>query len=150
MLTLILLNISMNYTPPQFISNNLQNFGYKLGDNCVQIFHLGRYIIEYRVGNLVILQQMSGDVKQDFQMYIQRYTSSNEKFEYGYPLSNALVQSRLKLDRCKPHKVTHHPMKCDIIYDLKLFPTVYHMIFCHKFSLLFNQTSHYKIKCIRI
>ena len=35
-----------------------------LGDNHIQNFHLGRYI--------------------------RRYTSPNEKFEYGYPHSNAL------------------------------------------------------------
>ena len=35
-----------------------------LGDNCIQIFHLGRYI--------------------------RRYTSPNEKFEYVYPHSNVL------------------------------------------------------------
>ena len=36
----------------------------KLGDNCIQNFHLGRYIVGYKVGN----------------------------FEYGYPPSNELLQ----------------------------------------------------------
>ena len=27
-----------------------------LGDNCIQIFHLGRYIVGYTVGNLVLRQ----------------------------------------------------------------------------------------------
>ena len=27
---------------------------YYLGDNCIQNFHLGRYIVEYTVGNLVL------------------------------------------------------------------------------------------------
>ena len=43
-----------------------------------------------------------------------------------------------------------HPTKCDIINDIKLFPTVYHRIYCHKFLMLSKQTSHYKIKCIRM
>ena len=38
----------------------------------------------------------SGAVKRDFRTYIRRYTSPNEKFEYGYPHSNALLQFRLK------------------------------------------------------
>ena len=44
-----------------------------LGDNCIQNFHLGRYIVGYRVRNLVL--------KRDLQTYIQRYTSLNENFE---------------------------------------------------------------------
>ena len=59
-----------------------------LGDNCIQNFHLGRYIVRYRFGNLV---------KHDFQTYIQQYTSPNENFEFSYPHSNALLQSHLKL-----------------------------------------------------
>ena len=81
--------------------------------------------------------------------YIRRYTSRNENFEYGYPNSNALLQFPSKLKRCKPHKAAHHPPKCDIINDIKLFPMVYHMIHCRKFLTLFNQTLRYKSKCIR-
>ena len=40
------------------------------------------------------------------------------------PHSNALLQFRLELKHCKPHKVARHPMKCDVINDVKLFPTV--------------------------
>ena len=54
----------------------------ELGDNCIQIFHLGRYIVGYTVG--------SGAVKHDFRPYIRRYTSPNENFEYGYSHSNVL------------------------------------------------------------
>ena len=32
----------------------------KLGDNRIQNFHLGRYIIGYTVGNLVLGQHVSG------------------------------------------------------------------------------------------
>ena len=41
-------------------------------------------------------------------------------------------------------------MKCGVINDVKLFPTVYRTIYCHKFLTLSNQTSRYKSKCIRI
>ena len=62
----------------------------ELGDNCIQIFHLGRYIVGYTVGNFVLRRRVSGAVKHNFRPYIRRYTSPNEKFEYGYPHSNVL------------------------------------------------------------
>ena len=31
----------------------------KLGDNCIQTFHLGRYIFGYTVGNLVLRRRAS-------------------------------------------------------------------------------------------
>ena len=62
-----------------------------LGDNCIQNFHLGRYIVVYTVGNLVLRRRVSGAVKRDFRTYIRRYTSPNVNFEYGYPHSNALL-----------------------------------------------------------
>ena len=71
----------------------------ELGDNCIQNFHLGRYIVGYTVGNLVLRRRMSGAVKRDFRTYIRRYTSPNENFEYGYPHSNALLQFRLESER---------------------------------------------------
>ena len=77
-------------------------------------------------------------------------SSPNENFEYGFPLSNVLLQPRLKLERCKPHIAARHPTKCDIIKDIKLFPTVYCRIYCRKFLTLSNQTLRYKSKCIRI
>ena len=46
----------------------------ELGDNCVQNFHLGRYIVGYTVGNLVLQRRASGAVKHDFRTYIRRYT----------------------------------------------------------------------------
>ena len=69
-----------------------------LGDNCIQNFHLGRYIVGYTVGNLVLRRRVSGAVKRDFQTYIRRYTSPNENFEYGYPHSNALSTFSLHKD----------------------------------------------------
>ena len=121
-----------------------------LGDNCIQNFHLGRYIIGYMVRNLVLRRRASGAVKRDFRMYIRRYTSPNENFEYGYPHSNALLQLDLKLERCKPHKAARHPIKGEVIDDVKLFPTVYRRIYCRKILTLSNQTSRYKRKCIRM
>ena len=96
---------------------------FKLGDNCIQNFHLGWYIVGYTVGNLVLRRRVSGAVKRDFRTYIRRYTSPNENFEYGYPHSNAVLQFELKLDRCKPHSAARHPTKGDVINDVKLFPT---------------------------
>ena len=37
------------------------------------------------------------------------------------------------LERCKPHNAVRHLMKCDVINDVKLLPTVYHRIYCRKF-----------------
>ena len=90
-------------------------------------------------GNLVLQRRASGAVKRDFQTYIRRYTSPNENFEYDYPHSNALLQFELKFERCKPHNAARHLMKCDVINDVKLFPTVYRRIYCCKFLTLSNQ-----------
>ena len=122
---------------------------FKLGDFHIQNIYLGRYIIRYKVGNLVLWRRASGAVKRDFRLYIRRYTSPNEYFEYGYPHSNALLQILFKLKRCRAHNASHHPTKCDIINDVKLFPIVYCWIYCRKFSTLSNQKSPYKSKCIR-
>ena len=78
------------------------------------------------------------------------YTSPNENFENGYPPSSAILQVHLNLDHYKPHEAAHHSTKCDIINDVKVFPAVYHRLYCRKFLLLSNQTSRYKIKCIRM
>ena len=102
---------------------------------------MGRYVVGYTVGNLVLQRRESGAVKRDFRTYIRRYSFPNENFEYGYPHSNALLQFELNLERCKPHKATGHPTNCDVINDVKLFPTVYRRIYCRKFLTLSNQTS---------
>ena len=102
------------------------------------------------VGNLVLRLRARGSVKRGFRTYILRYTSPNENFEYGNPHSNAFLQFDLKLEDCKPHKAARHPVKGDIIDDVKLFATVYRRIYCRKFLTLSNQTSRYKCKCIRI
>ena len=106
-----------------------------LGDNCIQNFHLGRYIVGYTVGNVVLWRRASGAVKRDFRTYIRRYTTPNENFEYGYPHSNALLQFHLKFERRKPRNAARHPTQYDVINDVKLFPAVY----CRKFLTLSNQ-----------
>ena len=55
-----------------------------------------------------------------------------------------------KLELCKLHKTARHPTKCDVINNVKIFPTVYGRIYCCKFLTLSNQMSHNKSKCIRI
>ena len=114
-----------------------------LGDNCIQNFNLGRYIVRYTVRNLVLRRRASRAVKRDFRTYIRRYAFPNENFEYGYPHSNALLQFRLVLERWKLHKAARHPARCDVINDVKLFPTVYRRIYSRKFLTLSNQTSRY-------
>ena len=99
-----------------------------LGDNCIQNFHLGRYIVGYTVGNLVLRRRVSGVVKRDFRTYIRRYTSPNENFEYGYPNSNALLTFSLRKESkivlfcaytssdasCQLHIFTCQPIKSDV------------------------------------
>ena len=60
-------------------------------------------------------------------------------------VSNWSVASCIKL-----HKGVRCQMKCDVINDVQLFPTVYHRIYCRKFFMLSNQTLRYKSKSIRI
>ena len=121
-----------------------------LGDNYIQYFHFGRYIVGYMVGNLVLRRRASRAVKRNFQTHIQRYTSPNENVEYGYPHSYALLQFRFKFERYKPQNAARHPKKYDAINDVKMFPAVYRRICCRKFLTPSNQKSRYKSKCIRI
>ena len=61
------------------IGSNFASLVADLGNNCIKICHLGRYIVGYTVGNFVLRRRVSG-----------RYTSPNDKLEYGYPHSNVL------------------------------------------------------------
>ena len=56
-------------------------------------------------------------------VYIRQYTSPNEHFEYRYPHSNTLLLQFRQIGA---------PTKCDVISDVKLFPTVYSRIYCRK------------------
>ena len=58
------------------------------GDNHIQNFHLGMYIVGYTFGNHVLRLRSRVVLKLNFRPYIRRYTSPNEKFEYSYPLIN--------------------------------------------------------------
>ena len=55
---------SLQYFPGIKIKNS------NLGDNCIQNSHLGRYIVGFTVGNLVLRRRVSGAVKRDFRTYI--------------------------------------------------------------------------------
>ena len=68
----------------------------------------------------------------------------------GIPILMNFCRFASNLERCKPHKAAHQPTICDVINDVKLFPTVYRRIYCLKFLTLSNQTSCNKTKCIRI
>ena len=140
----------------------------ELGDNCIQNFHLGRYIVGYTVGNLVLRRRVSGAVKRDFRTYIRRYTSPNENFEYGYPHFNAPLTFSLQKDSenvlCCAYTSSNascikplasciyslvNQLKATLRNDVG-FPTVYCRIYCRKFMTLSNQTSRCICKCIRI
>ena len=57
--------------------------------------HLERYIVGCMFGNQIwdgISDDMCGAVKHDFRTYIRRYTSTNENFEYSYPLSDGIAK----------------------------------------------------------
>ena len=149
-----------------------------LGDNCIQNIHLGRYIVDYMVGNFILRGCVRGAVKRNFRPYNRRYTSPNEHFEYGYPHSNALFNiyssktqhfapnwsfvsnvkqlhqdqdqdSLLVKRRNDNHSPGHQPITSDVTYDVGA-PTVYRTIYWRKFLTLSNQTSRYIRKCIRI
>ena len=42
-------------------------------------------------------------------------------------------------ERCKPHDAARYLMKCDVIIDVNLLPTVYRRMYCRKFLTLSNQ-----------
>ena len=115
---------------------------------CIQNFHLGRNIVGYTVGNLVLQRRASWAVKRYFRTYIRQYTSPIENFEYGYPHSNTLLQFCLKLERCKPHNAACPATKRDLINDVKMFPTVYHRIYCRNCLTLSNPKSRYKASAL--
>ena len=94
----------------------------------------------------------SGAVKRDLRTYIRRYTSLNENVEYGFPNSNAHLQFHRKLEFCWPYNDAHHPMKCDIINDIKQFHTVYRILqdILSERMTESNQKSCYKTKRISI
>ena len=104
-----------------------------LGNNCIQNFHLERYIVVNTVRKFSFTVTQSGAVKRDFRTYIRRYTSPNENFEYSYPHFNAQLTVSLQKDSenvlrcgytssgcqlhktaCQLHIFTCKPMKSDV------------------------------------
>ena len=77
-----------------------------LGYNCIQTVHLGRYIIGYMVGNLVLWLRL-------IPILIRLCNC----------VSNWSIAS-------------HRKLHCDIINKVKLFATVYRRIYWRKFSTL--------------
>ena len=122
-----------------------------LGDNCIQNVHLGRYIVGYTVGNLVLRRRVSGAVKRDLQTYIRRYTSPNENFEYGYPHSNALLTFSLQKNSENVLFCAYTSSDASCINRL---PAAYiHLSTNEKRRYVMtsaNQTSRCICKCIRI
>ena len=88
-----------------------------LGDHCIQNFNLGRYIVEYTVGNLVLWRRVSRAVKHDFRTYIPRYTSPNENFEYGYPHSNAHLNFYIMTSSFKQYIAGYTSQIYDVIHS---------------------------------
>ena len=78
------------------------------GDNHIQIFHLGRYIVGYTFGNYVLQLRLRVAVKLNFRPYIRRYTSPNENFEYSYPLNDTRRYRWLLL------ALSHEEARCNI------------------------------------
>ena len=58
---------------------------HKNGDNHIQNFHLGRYIVGYTFGNHVLRLRLHISVKLNFRPYIRRYTSPNENLNTVIP-----------------------------------------------------------------
>ena len=146
------------YKVKQTIRKPYPDYLHTFRDTYLQSFYLGRYIVWYGVGNLILLWNVVSD-------YIWWYTSSNENFQYGYPHSkctSALTYGkkifvRRKSECCKPVEVTmpymstnknvKKLMKSNYFWQYVLG---YSPIYCCKFRIFSNQTSHYICKCIRI
>ena len=75
--------IIIKYTPYLYIDLLITDFS-QLEDNCIQNFHLVRYIVGYTVKNFVLQQCIN------LQLYNCRYTSHNENSAYGHSHSNLL------------------------------------------------------------
>ena len=110
-----------------------------LGDNCIQIFHLGRYIVGYTVGNLVLRRHASRAIKRDFRTISEDIPPQMKILNMVIPILMRfynLVSNWSVASRIKPHKGVLHPTKCDLINDVKLFPTVYHRILSQIFDVI--------------
>ena len=116
-----------------------------LGNKCILNFHLGRYIVGFTVGNLVIQSKTISNCISDDIPPLPKWN-----FEFGYPRSNALLQFLLKLKRCKLHKAKRHPIICDLINDIKIFSDSISQDILWQIFDVIQSDAHYKSKCIRI
>ena len=134
-----------------------------LGDNCIQNFHLWRYIVGYTYGRKFSFTATRKRSRKTWfpnvypTIYLPKWN-----FEYGYPHSNALITFSLQKDSenvlcCAYTSSDHCDASCikplaSCIYSLVNqwkatlrndvgFPTVYRRIYCRKFMTLSNQTS---------
>ena len=131
-----------------YITYNMVPEQSQLGDNCIQNFHFGRSILGYTVRNLVLQWRASGAVKRDFGIYIWWYTSPNKCLNMVIPIlmhfcSFLSIWSNLSPMRPTSSKEMCRNWWCQTISDSNC-------IYCCKFLMLSNQTSHYKSKCIKI
>ena len=98
---------------------------WKLWDNCIQNFHLWRYIFTAK-------PDRSPKTRFPTVVYLTIYVP---KWKFWIWLSTFYCTSAVlsQIGVLQPQKATCHPTKCDIINDIKLFPTVYHKICLRKF-----------------
>ena len=68
------------------------------GDNCIQNFHLWRYIIGYTFGNHILRLRLRVAVKLNFRPYIRRYTVLPAKSDSD-AMFCLLIYQGLKIDR---------------------------------------------------
>ena len=59
---------------------------------------MGRYILGYKVENLILQLLFSVGVKLNFRLFIHQYTFQNENFEYSYPLN--MCQNNYSITAC--------------------------------------------------
>ena len=67
------------------------------GDNHIQNFNFGRFIVVYMVGNHILWLRSRITVKLNSRPYIRRYTSPNENLEYSYPVGFVVAFDALLL-----------------------------------------------------
>ena len=100
-----------------------------LGDNCIQICHLGKYIGGFNIGNFVLRRRVP--------ILMHLFIFSVEKIYYLHKAASAV-------GCVKPNASQWEATLRD---DVR-FPTVYRRIYRLKFLTLSNQTLHYIRKCI--
>ena len=75
------------------------------------------------------------------------FKDSQWKCKY-HQMNFSAVSSQIR--RCKPRNATCHPRRCDVINDVKLFPTVSQDILSQILDIIQSEDARYKSKCIRM